>query len=275
MTLRNNSGPVKWILIILVILFLAVFLILPLVYILMTALGKGVEVYKASITDKYAVKAIQLTVQATLWAVAVNTIFGIAAAWCLTKYAFRGNPDHCRPYLCPYLRAPEFSVPDSGQQRDPDYLRCSRNHSGDHFCHLSLYIPGADPCSECSGDRRRRGRRSDGGWYLYHLSKSDISPYQMGSPVRDRSLHGESNGRIRSGLRSFGASERKDQYTAALYRTSLPGIRLYRCFCSVLHPGDHGGSGSDPPPLPRAPREKGTGHPQMSNMLQFTSSRRA
>ena len=58
MTLRNNSGPVKWILIILVILFLAVFLILPLVYILMTALGKGVEVYKASITDKYAVKAI-------------------------------------------------------------------------------------------------------------------------------------------------------------------------------------------------------------------------
>ena len=91
MTLRNNSGPVKWILIILVILFLAVFLILPLVYILMTALGKGVEVYKASITDKYAVKAIQLTVQATLWAVAVNTIFGIAAAWCLTKYAFRGK----------------------------------------------------------------------------------------------------------------------------------------------------------------------------------------
>ena len=91
MTLRNNTGPVKWILIILVILFLAVFLILPLVYILMTALGKGVEVYKASITDKYAVKAIQLTVQATLWAVAVNTIFGIAAAWCLTKYAFRGK----------------------------------------------------------------------------------------------------------------------------------------------------------------------------------------
>ena len=91
MTLRNNTGPVKWILIILVTLFLAVFLILPLVYILMTALGKGVEVYKASITDKYAVKAIQLTVQATLWAVAVNTIFGIAAAWCLTKYAFRGK----------------------------------------------------------------------------------------------------------------------------------------------------------------------------------------
>ena len=91
MKLRNNTGPVKWILILLVSLFLAVFLILPLVYILMTALGKGFGVYKASITDPYAVKALLLTLKATLWAVTVNTIFGIAAAWCLTKYAFRGK----------------------------------------------------------------------------------------------------------------------------------------------------------------------------------------
>ena len=91
MKLRNNTGPVKWILILLVSLFLAVFLILPLVYILMTALGKGFGVYRASITDPYAVKAILLTLKATLWAVTVNTIFGIAAAWCLTKYAVRGK----------------------------------------------------------------------------------------------------------------------------------------------------------------------------------------
>ena len=91
MKLRNNSGPVKWVLILLVSLFLAVFLILPLVYILMTALGRGIEVYRASITDPYAVKALLLTLRATLWAVAVNTLFGIAAAWCLTKFAFRGK----------------------------------------------------------------------------------------------------------------------------------------------------------------------------------------
>ena len=91
MKLRNNRGPVKWILILLVSLFLAVFLILPLVYILMTALGRGIEVYRASITDPYAIKALLLTLRATLWAVAVNTLFGIAAAWCLTKFAFRGK----------------------------------------------------------------------------------------------------------------------------------------------------------------------------------------
>ena len=91
MKLRNNSGPVKWGLILLVSLFLAVFLILPLVYILMTALGRGLGVYRAAVTDPYAVKALLLTLRATLWAVAVNTLFGIAAAWCMTKYAFRGK----------------------------------------------------------------------------------------------------------------------------------------------------------------------------------------
>lgn len=91
MELRKNSGPLKWILITLVVIFLAVFLLLPLIYIVITALSKGIGVYIASITDTYAVKAAWLTIRATLWAVAVNTVFGLAAAWCLTKFAFRGK----------------------------------------------------------------------------------------------------------------------------------------------------------------------------------------
>ena len=47
--------------------------------------------YLSGITDPYALKAALLTIKATLWAVAVNTVFGIAAAWCLTKYAFKGK----------------------------------------------------------------------------------------------------------------------------------------------------------------------------------------
>lgn len=91
MELRKNSGPLKWGLIALVALFLAVFLLLPLVYIVITALSKGVGSYIASITDPYAVKAAWLTIRATIWAVIVNTIFGLAAAWCLTKFAFKGK----------------------------------------------------------------------------------------------------------------------------------------------------------------------------------------
>lgn len=91
MELRKNSGPLKWTLIILCVIFLAVFLLLPLAYIVITALGKGIRGYITAITDSYALKAAWLTIRATLWAVIVNTIFGIAAAWCLTKFAFRGK----------------------------------------------------------------------------------------------------------------------------------------------------------------------------------------
>ena len=91
MELRKNNGPLKWCMITLVVVFLTMFLLLPLVYIVITALSKGIDTYISSITDAYAVKAVWLTIQATLWAVLVNTIFGIAAAWCLTKFAFKGK----------------------------------------------------------------------------------------------------------------------------------------------------------------------------------------
>ena len=91
MELRKNNGPLKWCMITLVVVFLAVFLLLPLVYIVITALSKGIDAYISSITDEYAVKAAWLTIRATFWAVLINTIFGIAAAWCLTKFPFKGK----------------------------------------------------------------------------------------------------------------------------------------------------------------------------------------
>lgn len=91
MNLRKNSGPLKWTFIVLVVIFLAVFLLLPLVYIISIALSKGFDAYVASITDVYARKAALLTIKATLWAVVINTFFGVAAAWALTKYQFKGK----------------------------------------------------------------------------------------------------------------------------------------------------------------------------------------
>ena len=91
MEIRKNSGVLKWILITICFLFLAIFLILPLVYILFTAFRNGLKSYFLSVTDEYAIKAALLTLKATLWAVGINTLFGLAAAWCLTKFAFRGK----------------------------------------------------------------------------------------------------------------------------------------------------------------------------------------
>ena len=91
MEIRKNSGPLKWILIGISTLFLIVMLILPLTYVLVTAFGEGIKVFVASVTDYYALKAIGLTLEVTLIAVVVSTIFGIAASWCITRFQFHGK----------------------------------------------------------------------------------------------------------------------------------------------------------------------------------------
>jgi sulfate transport system permease protein len=91
MKIRKNDGPLKWFFIIISAIFLAVFLILPLVYILITAFRQGIDVYWEALTDKYALSAVKLTLEATLSAVVINTIFGLCAAWCITKFNFRGK----------------------------------------------------------------------------------------------------------------------------------------------------------------------------------------
>lgn len=89
--IRNNKGPVKWILIGISAAFLIVMLILPLIYIVSTALRDGWEKYIASVTDEYAIKAILLTIEATLFAVFINSVFGLFAAWTITKFRFAGK----------------------------------------------------------------------------------------------------------------------------------------------------------------------------------------
>lgn len=88
---QKQKNGFRWFLIALCVVFLGVFLILPLIYVLVTAFREGIAPYLAAITDEYALKAVYLTLEATLWAVAINTLFGLCAAWCLTKFAFRGK----------------------------------------------------------------------------------------------------------------------------------------------------------------------------------------
>ena len=91
MEIRNDKGIVKWLLIGLCTLFLLVTLVLPLIYLIYTALREGLGAYLASVTDPFAVKAIWLTVKVLLITVIVNSIFGLFAAWLITRFQFRGK----------------------------------------------------------------------------------------------------------------------------------------------------------------------------------------
>ncbi len=82
---------VKWGLILTGAAFLVVMMILPLVLIGVEALAKGWQAYLAALNEPFARKALWLTAEATALSVLFNTIFGLAAAWLLTKFDFRGK----------------------------------------------------------------------------------------------------------------------------------------------------------------------------------------
>lgn len=86
-----ESTVVKWLLIGIAMLFLALVLVLPLVTVFAEAFKKGVEVYVASIQEKEALHAVKLTLLAAGIAVPLNTVFGLAAAWAITKFKFKGK----------------------------------------------------------------------------------------------------------------------------------------------------------------------------------------
>jgi sulfate transport system permease protein len=71
--------------------FLALFLLLPLLAVLVEALRQGLGAYLAGIADPDALAAIRLTLLVAAIAVPLNVVFGIAAAWAIAKFEFKGK----------------------------------------------------------------------------------------------------------------------------------------------------------------------------------------
>ena len=82
---------VQWLLIGLALAFLLLFLLLPLAAVFAEALRQGWGAYLAGLQEPDAWAAIKLTLITALIAVPLNLVFGVAAAWCIAKYEFRGK----------------------------------------------------------------------------------------------------------------------------------------------------------------------------------------
>jgi len=90
---RATAEPVvvRGLLIGVALVFLGVFLLVPLAAVFTEAFRKGAQVYFAALTEPDALSAIQLTVLVAAIAVPANLIFGIAAAWAIAKFEFKGK----------------------------------------------------------------------------------------------------------------------------------------------------------------------------------------
>jgi sulfate transport system permease protein len=71
--------------------FIAVFVVLPLVSVFVEAFRRGIEPYIAALIEPTALAAIQLTLTVAVIAVPINLVFGVAAAWAITKFEFPGK----------------------------------------------------------------------------------------------------------------------------------------------------------------------------------------
>jgi len=91
---RSATTEPRWVgllLLTVTVVFLGLFLLLPLVAVFTEALRKGVGAYLTSFRDPAALAAIRLTLTTAAIAVPLNLVFGVAAAWAIAKFEFRGK----------------------------------------------------------------------------------------------------------------------------------------------------------------------------------------
>jgi sulfate transport system permease protein len=88
-----NTEPraVRIAIIAIAVAFLALFVVLPLFVVFASAFSKGVVAYVAALSDPEALSAIRLTLLVAAISVGTNLVFGLTAAWAITKFDFRGK----------------------------------------------------------------------------------------------------------------------------------------------------------------------------------------
>ncbi|MGA2274225.1 MAG: sulfate ABC transporter permease subunit CysW [Bryobacteraceae bacterium] len=89
--IRHDPPLVRWGLTLLALLALGVFIVLPLVAVFVQAFAKGVPTYLAAIREPDTLSAIRLSLVAAGISVPLNLVFGVAAAWAVARFQFKGK----------------------------------------------------------------------------------------------------------------------------------------------------------------------------------------
>jgi sulfate transport system permease protein len=101
---RTEPSLVRAVIIAIAVTFLTVFVVLPLVMVFAQAFSKGIGAYFTALTDPEALSAIRLTLCVAAISVSLNLVFGVIAAWAITKFEFP-----CKSFLISLIDLP-FSV---------------------------------------------------------------------------------------------------------------------------------------------------------------------
>ena len=89
--LERRKKITKIILVTVTVLFIFAMLVVPLFSVMASALNEGLGFYLKAISTSYVLSALKVTLIATVFAVVINTFFGIWTAWLLTRFSFKGK----------------------------------------------------------------------------------------------------------------------------------------------------------------------------------------
>src|SRR5690349_5774851 len=165
----EESPFFKWLLISIDLLFALVFLLLPLINVFAQALHKGWTVYWQALSDPDSKTAIKLTLLVAAISVPLNVLFGLASAWAIAKFSFRGKsllntlidlPFSVSPVVAGLMVVLVFGIQGEfgAVVFDPHikvYLCRARHRAGDIVCDIS--VCGAGIGSGNGIDRVRTG----------------------------------------------------------------------------------------------------------------------
>jgi sulfate/thiosulfate transport system permease protein len=87
----TEPRPVRWLLTAIALGFLGLFLFLPLALVFLRAFGDGLGAYAAAIRDPVTLSSVRLTLLTTALVLPANIVFGVAAAWVIARFRFRGR----------------------------------------------------------------------------------------------------------------------------------------------------------------------------------------
>jgi sulfate transport system permease protein len=87
----RDAGWVKLVVLGLGLTYFVIFLLLPLIAVFVEAFRKGADTYFSALIEPDALSAVKLTLLAAAIAVPLNLVFGLAAAWAIAKFEFRGK----------------------------------------------------------------------------------------------------------------------------------------------------------------------------------------
>src|SRR3984893_13338401 len=107
--LRTEPRIIRIVIIAIAVMFLIVFVVLPLVVVFAQAFSKGIGAYFTALTDPEALSAIRLTLAVAAISVSLNLVFGVIAAWAITKFEFRGKTFLISLIALPFSVSPVIS----------------------------------------------------------------------------------------------------------------------------------------------------------------------